>query len=856
MKKQILLLLAFFAFTFNSNAQTISIIGDATPGDWAADTNLTTSDNVIYTLSNVTLTNGGLKFRQDGSWTNNWGGSTFLSGTGVPNGSNIIVTAGVYDVTFNLTTKAYSFTAVAQGFSDIYVKGTANGNVAAVMSTTDGINYILLDADLSLGGLQFQEDLVATNTWGDSAFPSGTATLDGNAISVIPGTYDIVFNKNTGVYSFTFPQISIVGPAKLGWPVGNSTSNDFYLTTTDGENYSTSLTAFTTGALKFRKNGNWAVSYGGTGFPNGTSSGSDINVQAGNYVVAFNRITGVYSFNSGYPTISLTSNGVDIDLFTGDGVNYYKNNVDILPGMYKFRQANANDFVWGGSAFPSGTSATYITTSIPVPGKAFNVTFNKNTGAYAFTYVTISIIGDATPGGWGADTNMTTTDGVTYRLNGVSLSRAELKFRQGNDWAKNWGGNAFPTATGTSGGDNIKVYKASVYNITFNRATGKYTFVDTNLVGYHTISIIGDSTPGGWGADTPMTTTNGVNYRLNGVSLLAGELKFRMGNDWATSWGGNYPSGSNSIGGNNIPIPNNSVYNITLNISTGAYTITDIQATKIRPKQCGTTLSSLTTAIETSPVAGATEYTFEITRVDTNEITTVVSPIYYFYPATKIPGVLVYGKSYNVRVKALIGGTYKNFGDNCILTTPALPATKLLTSQCGVTYSNLNFTLNANRISLVTKYRFRVVNGATERIAEVSRNYIVPSDLAGGYANNTVYTVDVATLYNGLWSAYGPACTVTTPFIRMASENINTNIFEVKAFPNPFARNFSLDVQSSSDDLVQVKVYDMIGRELESKKAYVSELGSQEIGTNYPSGIYNIVVSQGEKVKSIRMVKQ
>ena len=176
MKKQILLLLAFFAFAFNSNAQTISIIGDATPGDWAADTNMTTSDNVTYTLSNVTLINGGLKFRQDGAWTNNWGGSTFLSGTGVPGGSNISVTAGVYDVTFNLTTKAYSFTAVAQGFSDIYVKGSANGDVAAVMSTTDGINYIFLDADLSLGGLQFQEDLVATNTWGDAAFPSGTAT--------------------------------------------------------------------------------------------------------------------------------------------------------------------------------------------------------------------------------------------------------------------------------------------------------------------------------------------------------------------------------------------------------------------------------------------------------------------------------------------------------------------------------------------------------------------------------------------------------------------------------------------------------------------------------------------------------
>jgi len=168
----------------------------------------------------------------------------------------------------------------------------------------------------------------------------------------------------------------------------------------------------------------------------------------------------------------------------------------------------------------------------------------------------------------------------------------------------------------------------------------------------------------------------------------------------------------------------------------------------------------------------------------------------------------------------------------------------------------LTFTLNSSNVPLVTKYRFRVVNGVTTRIAEVSRNYIIPSDLAGGYSNNTVYTVDVATLYNGLWSDYGPACTVTTPFIRMAAQDINTNVFEVKAFPNPFARHFSLDIQSSSDDLIQVEVYDMLGRELEVQNATVSELSTKEIGTNYPSGVYNVVVSQGKEIKTVRMIKR
>jgi hypothetical protein len=262
----------------------------------------------------------------------------------------------------------------------------------------------------------------------------------------------------------------------------------------------------------------------------------------------------------------------------------------------------------------------------------------------------------------------------------------------------------------------------------------------------------------------------------------------------------------------------------------------------------------VSTAIEASPVFLATQYQFEVTPQGGSAV--VVTSPNYFFSLTGTPGLAAYSKAYAIRVNAFSGGNWTGYGDTCIVTTPAHPSTKLITPQCGATFNNLTFTLNSSNVPLVTKYRFRVVNGVTTRIAEVSRNYIVPSDLAGGYANNTVYTVDVATLYNGLWSSYGPACTVTTPFIRMASQDINTNVFEVKAFPNPFARHFSLDIQSSSDDLVQVQVYDMLGRALEVQKATVSELSTKEIGTNYPSGVYNVVVSQGDKVRSVRMIKR
>ena len=48
----------------------------------------------------------------------------------------------------------------------------------------------------------------------------------------------------------------------------------------------------------------------------------------------------------------------------------------------------------------------------------------------------------------------------------------------------------------------------------------------------------------------------------------------------------------------------------------------------------------------------------------------------------------------------------------------------------------------------------------------------------------------------------------------------------------------------------------MIGRQIEVRKGKVSELTSQVIGSNYPIGVYNVTVLQGDSVKSIRIVKK
>ena len=475
-KKLFLCVLATLFFAWNSSAQSVSMIGDAVSG-WSTDVVMSTTDNVTYTLSNYTFSNGGAKFRQDANWGTNWGANAFPSGTANLNGSNIPVIAGVYNVTFNRTTRAYNFETVAQGFDAISISGTAGpgANADVSMLTVDGINYSLDNYTLTAGTLVFRKDNSSAVSWGSASFPTGTATLGGAAMNVSPGTYDIKFNKTTGVYSFSFATIGIIGSSTPGgWDA------DTLMSTTDGVNYTLEGATLIAGELKFRQNQSWTVNWGGSSFPSGTGSlnGNNIQVVAGTYTITFNKNTGVYNFSAGYPVVNLyAEGGSTVELVTLDGSNYYINNYSIASGDYKFRQGNSTTNIWGAAAFPSGT-ATLGGASIPVVGGDYNILFNKTTGVYSFNYLTISVIGSATPGGWSTDTNMTTTDGVNYKLAGLALVNGELKFRQGNDWSVNWGGNSFPGGTANLNGSNIGVQTASNFTATFNRITGVYYFYD------------------------------------------------------------------------------------------------------------------------------------------------------------------------------------------------------------------------------------------------------------------------------------------------------------------------------------------------------------------------------------------
>jgi hypothetical protein len=80
--------------------------------------------------------------------------------------------------------------------------------------------------------------------------------------------------------------------------------------------------------------------------------------------------------------------------------------------------------------------------------------------------------------------------------------------------------------------------------------------------------------------------------------------------------------------------------------------------------------------------------------------------------------------------------------------------------------------------------------------------------------------------------------------------------FVVTAYPNPTLDSFNFSITSLSEEKVNIKVYDITGKIIEQHIVTPSELSNLKVGVLYPSGIYNIFVTQGEETKNLRVIKK
>jgi hypothetical protein len=292
-----------------------------------------------------------------------------------------------------------------------------------------------------------------------------------------------------------------------------------------------------------------------------------------------------------------------------------------------------------------------------------------------------------------------------------------------------------------------------------------------------------------------------------------------------------------------------------------------IPLTTMASPTCGSQVTALNANISATAASYATGYQFRIRLFADNGPT----PTYYTTPVingrfsslTAFQGItLAYNTAYSISVQySILNGSttvWSGYGAECKVTTPFFPTTSLVPSQCGLsTATSLTQQLNITPYPGFPNYKVKLDEVSGEDIVNsqeiiVSYSYFRLNQFSIAQLGKN-YNVSVAIKLNGVFGDYSTACDLFTP---APAKTVTTVPFKAVAYPNPFANNFMLDIKSSSESSVNIKVYDMIGRMIEQRDVRMSDMGTTTIGEQYPSGVYNVVVSQEDSVQTVRVVKR
>ena len=169
------------------------------------------------------------------------------------------------------------------------------------------------------------------------------------------------------------------------------------------------------------------------------------------------------SYSVGKPILYMAgdANGWDqIDILNSDDGVHFTGYMYLNQNGFKFcTQPNWDGTNYGGAFFGESEDNIMMTQEAGF----YQVDVDLSAKTYTLSPFNIGIIGNATPSGWGADTDMTYNPTERcWEIKGVELSDGEMKFRANDDWALSWGGELDNLTT--QNGPNIAV-AAGTYDI-------------------------------------------------------------------------------------------------------------------------------------------------------------------------------------------------------------------------------------------------------------------------------------------------------------------------------------------------------------------------------------------------------
>jgi hypothetical protein len=214
-----------------------------------------------------------------------------------------------------------------------------------------------------------------------------------------------------------------------------------------------------------------------------------------------------------------------------------------------------------------------------------------------------------------------------------------------------------------------------------------------------------------------------------------------------------------------------------------SFTITIQNCPKLIAEDCGITLNNIEQILSYVPIDGATNYEIKVegpngfsqTKENFNHPKNTMRMSWFSFANIE------FGKTYNVSIRVRVNDEWSLFGEPCEITTPT--TTRLIDAHCGMAVESNDFQLKYSPVGLANAYKVLVEgpngyaveqNRGTSRIVQLSR--------FSGIQFGTTYTIKVAHSTNGgnTWSAWGPACEVTSESTRLIATDCGRTFSSVE----------------------------------------------------------------------------
>lgn len=282
-------------------------------------------------------------------------------------------------------------------------------------------------------------------------------------------------------------------------------------------------------------------------------------------------------------------------------------------------------------------------------------------------------------------------------------------------------------------------------------------------------------------------------------------------------------------------------------------------STSISNPACGTVLTNIWNTIFCYNIPGATAYRFRVKQGSTL-VGTFDSPVNNFNLVNLGAASLSFGVTYTIDVLLQMYGTWlpdSDYGTPCNIITPPTPGVSRVTSpSCGSSTNNLWTSIFILPVVGAQGYKFVLNNGVQSReIISTSTQFSI-HDIPGGPMPGTNYTIRIDVLYNNSYVPGREICTLNILPTATRLTRADSDLSDVKLFPNPFEDHFELQITEEVLDPIYIYVYDMLGREMQNLTVSNNTDHNIHIGQNYPSGVYQVVMKQSDQVKTIRMIKR